>query len=683
MIDNYEILERQIKSVIESDNTAIANILPSVWTEENVVMEEPYPGLYKYSLTPYCREIIDCFAVDHPMLWLAVMKGAQIGISAGVLIPMLLWSIKNDPCRMYFMVGSPDLVEKATTKLDKGIDRAGLRSLIRTEVQRRRASKSGDTNYMKEFAGGFIQIGNPNNHADLRDVSLRKGLFDDFESVKRQSKQSGSTRKLLEQRFAAYEGRHKIAYVSTPELKDNSNIEEAYLLGDQRKYLTPCPCCGEFIEWKWEVSENGRTGGIVWEPDENGKPKPGTVKYKCQKCGDTFDDKNKYELLNAGYWQPTATPSKPGFYSYHISALYAPLGFFSWERYVHDYLEACPPGQPRNEDLWKTFVNVALGETYAPEAEAVSAKGIMKNTQGYAIGTIPDKLSVAHGNGRIVLLTCAADCNGTVKGINGALEDDARLDYEIVAHTESGATYSIAHGSIGTFVPRERNKAEKAERVKWSYRRNAVNSVWPAFDAIIRKAYQGESGLYYQVNMPGVDVGAYSNLVEDFMDWSIGKYPANPVVGMRGNKEDTYMRDKQNVALFQRGKVRNDVYYLQVGLLKDMNARYMQLQHDPLSDEDQPANFMNFPTPADGLYGYTNYFEHFESEKRKMVKNADGTTSFRWDKVVATAQNHLLDCRIYNLAIKEIIVAAVAEHARKEGQKEFTWVDYCNYVLNR
>ena len=192
-------------------------------------MGKPFPGPFSYNRTPYCREIIDRFANDNPMKWLAIMKGAQIGLSAGVLIPCLLWMIKNDPSNSYFLVGSPDLIEKATEKLDIGIDNAGLRPYIKPQVQRKRAQKSGDTNTKKEFAGGYIHIGSANNHKDIRDVSLKYGLFDDFESVKSKSKESGSTRKLLEQRFAAYEDSHKICYCSTPELDESSNIKEAYL----------------------------------------------------------------------------------------------------------------------------------------------------------------------------------------------------------------------------------------------------------------------------------------------------------------------------------------------------------------------------------------------------------------------------------------------------------------------
>src|SRR5690606_29225423 len=129
-------------------------------------------------------------------------------------------------------------------------------------------------------------------------------------------------------------------------------------------YLVPCPCCGDMIELKWAVEVDGFTAGITWKLDDKNKVIPGSVGYICQSCGGFFDDRNKHDLLNAGHWKPSAEPSKPGYYSYHLSSLYAPLGMYDWEHYVNDYLEANPIGQERNEALYKTFVNVCLGETY-------------------------------------------------------------------------------------------------------------------------------------------------------------------------------------------------------------------------------------------------------------------------------------------------------------------------------
>jgi phage terminase large subunit GpA-like protein len=651
----------QFIDLFKGSSVSISDIKPSEWVQQNVVMGKPFPGPFSYNRTPYCREIIDRFANDNPMKWLAIMKGAQIGLSAGVLIPCLLWMIKNDPSNSYFLVGSPDLIEKATEKLDIGIDNAGLRPYIKPQVQRKRAQKSGDTNTKKEFAGGYIHIGSANNHKDIRDVSLKYGLFDDFESVKSKSKESGSTRKLLEQRFAAYEDSHKICYCSTPELDESSNIKEAYLLGDQRKYFIPCPCCGIMIDWHWTITKGDITGGITWKLDDKGKVISSSVGYVCQECGGFFDDKNKNELLNLGEWQPTCEPSKPGYYSYHISSLYAPIGMYGWEHYVNDWIEANPVGQPRKEDLYKTFVNVVLGETYETPAEELSATELQMNIRDYEIGVIPERMSENDGNGAIVFVTLGADMNGK--------PDDARLDYEIVAWSESGASYSINHGSIGTFVPREGQNG--IDRERWTYQHGMERSVWTELDRIISEPIPTDSGNLMQIMTSGIDCGYLRDYAYQYIDSK-----DFTIVGLKGKDTDKYTMNMKDAKSFKQSLEKPNLYMVETNLTKDRLASKMRLKWSDKMNVQQPSGFMNFPTPSGGKYLFNNYFSHYEAEHRIL----DKTNTFKWEKKNDVVQNHLFDCRLYAGVVGEVMVARVFKELKIVNG---TWKNYCDIVLDR
>jgi len=665
MFNDSNLYIPQLHSIIDAGNVLLSDIKPSDWTEQNMIMQKPFPGPFKYSKTPYTREIIDCLMPDHPARWVAVMKGAQIGFSSGVIYPGIGWAIKNHPANIAFIVGAPDLVEKAMGKVDLMIDSCGLRNYIRPQALRNRNNKSGDTNLLKEFPGGYVTLGSANNHKNFAQVDWQIGFFDDFERFKKVSESDGDIRKLIEQRFASYADTHKIFYISTPQVKGTSNIEPAYELGDKRKFLIPCPHCHEFIELVWSTPEGG---GIYWKPDDLNKPIKSSVGYICQKCAGFFKDNNKHQQLNDGYWNPTAIPSQEGYYSYHISSLYAPLGMYDWWRYVNNYVEANPYNEPRKEGEWKVFVNTCLGETYQELAEAPKATDIM-HYRDYLPGIVPVELSKKDGNGRIVLLTMGTDGNGTL--------DDARIDFEILAHSETGATYSVLHGSVGTFIPRE--GSNKADRKHWTYEHNRPNSVWPELDKIMRDWYKGDDGLFYQVNTPGIDMGHMSEHIEPFIDWTIGRYPANPTVGVRGFREEKYKAHGDNLKLFNVGAARNDVYYLQVGLFKDKLAEYMKLKWESGKDDTQPPNYMNFPNPTNGLYMYENYFSHFEAESRSMIKNKDGSSLFRWAKKNSVVQNHMFDCRIYAMALRDIIVARVG---KEQGEKEFTWTDFVNFVLS-
>lgn len=90
------------------------------------------------------------------------------------------------------------------------------------------------------------------NHADNigKQMSFSMGFYDDWDAAKIADKEQGNTFELLEQRFSTFANNMKQFFISTPETRP-SNIENLYLMGDQRKWMLPCPLCGEYIEIKW------------------------------------------------------------------------------------------------------------------------------------------------------------------------------------------------------------------------------------------------------------------------------------------------------------------------------------------------------------------------------------------------------------------------------------------------
>lgn len=673
VVDTFDYTQ-QIMEILESGRVFLSTIKPSDWAEQNRVMDSSvsaFPGQFSFDRTPYTREIVDTLSQDHPARIVGVMKGAQIGFSTSVIENGIGWIISQNPGNILFLTGHSDLSEEAIVKVDQMIDSCGIRHLIRANVMRAKSMKTGDTNTKKEFPGGSLVAGSAGNHKLLRQRSVRYGFIDDFDAAKKESKESGSTRMMIEQRFAAYYDKMKLLYISTPELKQTSNIAPVFLLGDQRRYHIPCPCCGEFIDLEWTVAIDGtdgkEVGGIFWKVDGSGRAIADSVGYVCQKCGGFFTDANKYELNLAGQWIPTAEPSEEGFYSYHISSLYAPPGMYDWRHYVNKYLEACPPGQPRKEDLYKAFVNLVLGETYEQPGEAPEANQLQKNIRNYEIGTIPEGLSRRDGNGQIVLLTCACDLNGT--------EEDARLDFEVVGWSETGATYSLLHGSIGTFVPREGEKKHKEDRERWTYEHHRQNSVWPELKKILDRVFVTDTGRKMKIFITGIDCGHYSVHAYDFLDKS-NSY----VVGLKGKDVDKFIRFGYDTPSFRPAKERSNLYLVEVNQVKDDLADLIKLKWDPGNDDAQPAGFMNFPLPSSGLYLFSNFFSHYESERRVIETKEGQGIAARWVKKSSISQNHFWDVRVYNLAVRDILLSHIF---RELKVKDYTWKDYVDIVMGR
>ncbi len=99
----------------------------------------------------------------------------------------------------------------------------------------------------------------------------------------------------------------------------------------------------------------------------------------------------------------------------------------------------------------------------------------------------------------------------------------------------------------------------------------------------------------------------------------------------------------------------------------------MQLRWNE-NDPSQPSAFMNYPTPENGLYTYNNFFAHYESEHCVMEadKNMTGAAS-RWQKNSSASPNHFWDVRVYNMAIKNILM----DIFRKEMKEpKMTWKEF-------
>jgi len=665
-----------IKDVIDdifyAAESRISNILPSEWAEQNRFMTSDVStmeGMFRFDNSPYTREILDCLAPDHPARIIAIKKGSQLGFSTSVLENGIGWIMCENPGNILFLVGHESLVEDAVKKVDVMIDNSGIRqrNIIRAAANRSRKTKSGDTNAKKEFSGGELKFGIA-NHKYLRNISMRYGFIDDYEAMKSDTKESGDTLSMIRARFKAYIKKMKLYLISSPERLETSNIEPAYLKGDQRKWHVPCPCCGEHIVWEWEVDSKcqpGEKAGITWQVDEKLKLIPGSVGYICQECGGFFDDRNKTEMILSGHYRPTAPDhTDPEYVSYHLSALYAPIYMQGWTDYVKDYLEANPPGGKRDEKKHQTFVNQCLGECYEPQGESISAESLQMNIRTYEVGTIPEKLSIQDGNGKIVFITLGSDMNGT--------EDDARLDYEIVGWSEAGASYSIDHGSIGTFIPKENQLSYKVDRRPWTYRRGGEYNVWDELDRIMETKLVTDTGRRMVIFAGCLDSGYLAtSYAYPYLDST-----NNNVFGVKGAKEaGSGLHIDADHRSFKPALERGKLWILQVNQIKDVLSTYMNQTWDPRIHKIQPSGFMNFPTPSDGKYLLHNYFIHFEAE-HKIIGNDN---RFIWKKKQSHLQNHLYDCRIYAMAARDIMVEQLFQAMKV---KNGVWSDFVAILLD-
>jgi phage terminase large subunit GpA-like protein len=337
----------------------------------------------------------------------------------------------------------------------------------------------------------------------------------------------------------------------------------------------------------------------------------------------------------------------------------------NWAFYAQQYVNANPKEGKRKEKKHQTFKNVVLGETYQQSGKSPKANVLQKNIRTYDIRAVPDEMSIRDGNGHIVLLTCACDLGGYA--------EDCRLDYEVVGWSESGSTYSILHGSIGTFIPLEGSKKYKKDREPWTYEFGRKRSVWPEFDKVLNTVFVTDGGRRMKIALSGMDTGYFTKYANHYLDES-----NFPVVGLKGDKEYDFRKFGIDKPVFKAARERSNSYLVDVNAIKDSVSENIELKWNKGHDPNQPNSFMNFPTPSEGLYLFDNYFSHFEAE-HKVLEEKDGKEdSFLWKKKTSRHQNHLWDCHIYNHAIRAIFLHLTFKELKV---KEYTWNDYVKLIL--
>jgi len=658
---------------------SITSVKPDIvdWIEGNVRLPSAvtnYPGYFDFKRVPFLKEIAEHFHPASPTRWISVMKDGQSGLTT-LIIAILLYRIKHCPTGMLLTSADVDLAKKTMKdRFDPVMQESGMQGIFRPHVVKKTNNATGDTQKSKEFPNGHLYSLAVNNPTVFRMFTSLLNICDDWDAAPLKMGDEGSPKSVVAQRQASLGDKAKTMMASTPK-GPSPHMKNEYRLGTQKKWNWPCTSCGGFfvVEFQTRNDSNHIIGGLMWELDGRGQPIDESVHYCCPLCRHRMYEKEKYELNLDGIWvanQPL--PLERRHESYWKNGIYNPPGWDGWVKFADEWMAANPHGGRVMVDLLRTFNNLRLGLPFEETGAEPKVNELMKNTRNYLPGVVPDKTSQEDGNGKIILLTLACD-------INGIMEDgleDVRLDWELVAHSASTSTYSVDHGSIGTFKrSRDRSLADKAnedDREHWTIAHNVKFSVWPLFEEIMRREYVGESGELYDVNLTLADAGHGQKHVVQFVK-SIGDMP---VFAIKGHVEENFRPVQRDTQPIKRSPSMPDcLYTAEVNQLKDDLAESMLLRKG--DDGSQPAGFMNFPQPRDGKYIMDSFFSHYEGERRVVDEKNGQAVGYKWVKKNGQVQNHFWDVRVYNMAAVHIFIDLVR---RDSGEKGFTWEHLVNAV---
>lgn len=347
------------------------------WISENLrLWDGPKAGeLFDLSLTPYWIEVLECLSPDHPCTRVAVRKSAQLGYTTVLIGTFLCWA-ELHPCNMMLVQPTGGAARDFNSeKLGPAIEKsARMGSIIREQTN---TSGKGSTATLKRFPGGIGIICGANSPRDLRSRTVQFALCDETDEWAKDLEGQGSPMGMVDARQISFHetGNYKLLEGSTPRIKGESLIDDAFEAGDQRYYQVPCPHCGTMQILDWDrVNYNEEWPHKAWMECISGN-------------GCVIEHHYLPRIMdpaNGARWVPTQ-PGPGRYPSFAIDALYSRLS--NWDRMVAKYLS------DKDDPLTlKTWTNLWRGKSYEEKGDAPEWEELQARTDRIAffdVNTVP------------------------------------------------------------------------------------------------------------------------------------------------------------------------------------------------------------------------------------------------------------------------------------------------------
>lgn len=581
MNDKFERLMTRLLSAYQPDE----RLTVSQWSDKYRHLSSASssePGRWRTSRTPYLKEIMDKLSSTDPTEEVIFMKGAQIGATeagfnwVGYVIdvcpgPMLMVQPTDEMCKRNSKQRFDPMVE-ATVRLQE-------------KIKQKRSRDSGNTLLQKDFPGGTIILTGANSAVGLRSMPVKYLFLDEVDGYPQDLDGEGSPVSLAEARTRTF-SRRKVFKCSTPTTDARSVIAKEFEKTDQRFYEVPCPHCGTFQRLEWQH--------LKWEPRMNSDQFD--VWYQCPECNGKILNGHKTKMLESGQWVAYNTdatnPKKTG---YHLSSLYSPVGWFSWDDAVNQFIKS-----QKDPALLKSFINTILGETWKDKGEAPEWQGLYDRRENYEFNRPPVE---------VALITAGVD-----------VQKD-RIEIEIVGWSKGKVSHSLDYRVIQGDT--------------------SGDEVWNKLAVVVNEQWERSDGRMMPLSMMAVDSGYNTSKVYDFCR----RFDTSRVVPVKGHDTlDVMAKLSSYIDTSEKGKhTQIRVWHVGSSKLKEELYGYLRQRID--ENGTIPPGYCHFPQ-----YG-ADYFKGITAESIQF-KEVKGRRLYTWVKHFD--RNEPLDCRNYARAAASI-----------------------------
>lgn len=610
---------------VEGLTDEIIHISPSAYNEETRYLPESVtsmPGYLRYAVNPFMREIVDCFDIDSPVREVNLKKGVQITYSTALESGALYFMGHIKTLPIMYITADKDL---AAARIENNflpmLNHSDLGHIIRSSDEGN-SRKTGKTKDHLQFEGGGYLVPFGARNADkMRSYSICVMLKDEIDAWPDTVGKDGDPDALSDDRCSGYWERRKIFRGSTPLIKGVSKIEAAYLRGDQRIYRVLCKKCGfpQGLRWQSIDKYTGIVGGFDWELD-SGALVLESVCYRCQNCGEPHFEHDKERLFSedhGAHWEPTARPVEPGIRSYHLPALYSPIGMQPWYKCVSAYLRGFDPVAKKVKDIGKyqVFYNNILAEPFEVMGSKVRFTQVSAHRRTvYRLGEIPNKYAIEYSGSPVLFLTCQVDVHKTNLAVS---------------------VKGWCRGSKPYLIDYWRFECEDAEDLN--------DPVWGRLRELIEeKRYTADDGKLYPITITLVDAGYVNDTVTTFCaDYASGVYP------ILGRDRPAKNQKISEFAEFttQSGTIG---YRILVDHYKDRLAPVLRREW---AEEAGEQKAYHFNAPVDIT---DKQLKELTVETRRERRDEKGIVTYIWYRP-GNAANELWDLLVYGNAAVEIL----------------------------
>ncbi|NHQ74533.1 phage terminase large subunit family protein [Roseovarius gahaiensis] len=551
------------------------------------------PGQYRTARTPYLRDIMDALSPNHPAQRISFMKAAQVGATeAGN--NWIGFVIHHAPGPMLAVLPTVEMAKRTSRgRIDPLIEDSPA---LKERVQPARSRDAGNSMLSKEFPGGLLVLTGANSATGLRSMPARYVFLDEVDAYPASADEEGDPVSLAEARTTTFAHRRKVFMVSTPTIRGLSRIEREFEASDQRRYFVPCPHCGHM---QWLQFERLR-----WD-----KGKPETAAYACEGCEQPVAEHHKTQMLERGEWRATASSADPNAIGFHLSALYSPIGWKSWEQIARDWLAA-----QGSDEMLRAARNTLLGETWVENGDAPEWQRLADRREVF-------EAQIPMGG---LFLTAGAD-----------VQKD-RIEVDVWAWGRGLESWLVEHIVIpgGPGDP----------------------ACWDTITSLLDQTWVHENGAVMPLAKLAIDTGYETSAV---YAWARAQGIAQvaPVKGLEGFNRTTPVSGPTFVDATVNGrKLKRGarLWTVATATFKAETYRYLRIERP--SDEDRalgvpnPAGMIHLPDWAD-----SEWLKQLVAEQLVTIRDRRGYARQEWQKM--RERNEALDTRVYARAAAWILGA--------------------------